>query len=347
MNILPARFYHLAQAAKSHFPGIGLTVLVTCFALLASMVETRLLGRVWLGGLVLAILFGMALRSFGVVRPVFDPGIRFCVKTVLEFAVFLLGSSMSLQILAQLGYVSVLGIFALVLISLVIGYACSRLLRLHPKLAVLIACGNSICGNSAIAAAAPVIRAGTKDVAAAISFTAAFGVMVVLLLPFLQIPLGLTDTQYGMFAGLTVYAVPQVLAATAAVSIISLQIGTLVKLVRVLMLAPVLVILGIVFRNEGEEIKRKLSFGDLIPWFVIGFMVLMALRSANMIPDILIAPMAHASHILTLIAMAALGLSVDIRTITKSGGKILCAAFLSLLALAVLSLGFITLVEPI
>jgi len=105
---------------------------------------------------------------------------------------------------------------------------------------VLVACGNAICGNSAIAAVAPVIGADAEQVGAAIAFTAILGVAVVLGLPFLIAPLGLSFYQYGVLAGLTVYAVPQVLAAAFPVSVLSGQVGTLVKLIRVLMLGPVM-----------------------------------------------------------------------------------------------------------
>src|SRR6185436_18415978 len=109
------------------------------------------------------------------------------------------------------------------------------------KLAILVACGNAICGNSAIAAVAPAIGASREDVAASIAFTAVLGVVVVVMLPLLAGPLGLSEFQYGALTGLTVYAVPQVLAAAYAVSLYSGQIATLVNLARVLMLGPVVV----------------------------------------------------------------------------------------------------------
>jgi uncharacterized membrane protein YadS len=110
---------------------------------------------------------------------------------------------------------------------------------------VLVACGNAICGNSAIAAVAPVIGATAREVASAIAFTAVLGVVVVLVLPLLIPALGLSATQYGVLAGLTVYAVPQVLAATAPLGSLSMQTGTPVKLVRVLMLGPLVLLLSL------------------------------------------------------------------------------------------------------
>ncbi len=119
------------------------------------------------------------------------------------------------------------GVALVVVIAIGAGYSLSRLLGLPKRMAVLIACGNSICGNSAIAAVAPVIGARSEDVASSIAFTAILGVVVVLTLPLLVPLFGLTEVQYGVLAGLSVYAVPQVLAATMPIGIVSTQIGLL------------------------------------------------------------------------------------------------------------------------
>src|SRR5581483_1913623 len=136
----------------------------------------------------------------------------------------------------------------------------SRVLGLPQKMAILVACGNSICGNSAIAAVAPIIGASSEDVASSIAFTAVLGVVVVLTLPFLVPILSLSYTQYGVLAGLTVYAVPQVLAATLPIGALSNQVGTVVKLVRVLMLGPVVFGLSLFagrLRNDKEASANR------------------------------------------------------------------------------------------
>lgn len=139
------------------------------------------------------------------------------------------------------------------MLAIAAGYAICRGLRLPVRMAVLVATGNAICGNSAIAALAPVIGADSKDVAAAIAFTAVLGVLMVLGLP-LFIPLAcLPEHQYGVLAGLTVYAVPQVLAATVPVGALSTQVGTLVKLVRVLMLGHVVIAFSLLAPRLGRE----------------------------------------------------------------------------------------------
>jgi uncharacterized integral membrane protein (TIGR00698 family) len=224
-------------------------------------------------------------------------------------------------------------------------------------MATLVACGNSICGNSAIAAVAPVIGADGDDVATAIAFTAALGVAAVLGLPLLAGALHMSGLQYGVLAGLTVYAVPQVLAATAPLGAVALQVGALVKLCRVLMLGPVCLALSIVarggradfypsLRNGGEALypkasAHKLSLGELVPWFILGFLALAAMRSLNLIPQGVMAPAASISSVLTVVSMAALGLGVDIRVVVKAGGPVTATVCLSLLVLGLISLGLI------
>ncbi len=205
---------------------------------------------------------------------------------------------------------------------------------LSLRLATLIACDNAICGNSAIAATAPpVIKAESDDVAASIAFTAVLGIAVVLILPVIGASLGMDQTRYGVLAGLTVYAVPQVLAATAPVGIVATQVGILVKLVRVLMLGSVIFSLGMMPGNRESGAGLR----TLVPWFIIGFLIMMTLRSADLMPSVMIAPLTKTSGVLTIISMAALGLTVDIRSIAQAGVRVMSAAVMSLLVLETLA----------
>ena len=249
------------------------------------------------------------------------------------------------------------GIAAVVALAVAGSYGLGRALRLPRRMAVLVACGNSICGNSAIAAVAPVIGADGEDVAASIAFTAVLGVLVVLGLPLLVPLLHLTGMQYGALAGLTVYAVPQVLAATAPVGPLAVQVGTLVKLVRVLMLGPVVLVLSMLasrLREETDAPTPRVTAGDrpakgrvalhhLVPWFILAFLAVAVLRSLGLIPQVVLAPIAGAASVLTVVAMAALGLGVDVRMLAKAGARVTAAVTLSLLALAACSLGLIRL----
>jgi uncharacterized membrane protein YadS len=234
-------------------------------------------------------------------------------------------------------------------------------------MAVLVACGNAICGNSAIAAIAPVIGARREHVASAIAFTAILGVVVILTLP-LSIPLlHLTVYQYGVLAGMTVYAVPQVLAAAFPVSPVSGEVGTLVKLVRVLFLGPIVVVLALAARwrqrravavaagggagpsagsgtspgtggGAGPAATQKATgMRQLVPWFIVGFLVLATLRSTAVLGDALALPLRAVSQWLTVLAMAALGLGVDLRAMRRVGARVVLTVTASLAIIIALS----------
>jgi len=316
-------------------PGLLLCGAVTAAAFGLEALETHFFGRAWLESLVLAIVIGTAIRTVFKLDRRFDAGIHTGAKLLLEIAVALLGVSVSAAAVLERGPALLTGIAGVVVLAIGASYAIGRMMGLPSKMAVLIACGNSICGNSAIAAVAPVIEADGQDVAAAIGFTAVLGVVVVLVLPLLMPLLSLSALQYGIFAGLTVYAVPQVLAATSAVSLTSVHIGTLVKLVRVLMLGPVVLLLSLFGRKEGGA---RPALGHLLPWFIVGFLLLMALRSFGLVPGWALHPAQASSGMLTIMSMAALGLGVDARLVLKAGGRVTSVVVLSLLVLGAISL---------
>ncbi|HEX4767190.1 MAG TPA: putative sulfate exporter family transporter [Lichenihabitans sp.] len=336
-------------------PGVALCGVVTAAAFALEHSEQQLFGRAWLEALVLAILIGTAVRSLWTPGARWQGGIDFSAKTLLEIAVMLLGASISFRTLATIGPGLLVGIAGVVAAAIGASFGLCRLLGLPRRMAVLVACGNAICGNSAIAAVAPVIGADGEDVAASIAFTAVLGVSVVLGLPLL-VPLAhVSMTQFGILAGLTVYAVPQVIAATAPVGLAAVQIGTLVKLVRVLMLGPVVLVLSLVahrLREETDEPVPAVTAGDrpkpghlalhrIVPWFVVAFLGLATLRTLDLIPAAALAPTAWIANVLTILSMAALGLGVDVRVVARAGGRVTAAVCASLLLLGILSFALI------
>jgi uncharacterized integral membrane protein (TIGR00698 family) len=327
-------------------PGVALCIAITLLATLVQAWEETAFGHAYIEALVIAILLGIAIRSLWQPAKLWRAGISFSARTLLEIAVVLLGASISLAAIVASGPALLAGIVATVTAALGASYATSRALGLPRRVSILIACGNSICGNSAIAAVAPVIGADSDDVASSIAFTAILGVVVVLGLPLLIPLLAMSETQYGVLAGLTVYAVPQVLAATLPISTVSAQLGTLVKLVRVLMLGPVVVLLSL-FRARlnvsGPAQRPGLMY--LVPWFILGFLLLAGARSIGLIPASLLAPIAISAKSLTVISMAALGLGVDVRVVGRVGGRVTVAVVISLIVLIVISLALIRLLE--
>lgn len=325
-------------------PGILVCLAVTAVAMTVQAVEERALGHPYIEALVIAILLGIAIRSVWQPGERFRRGIAFSAKQLLEVAVTLLGASLSLGAIVASGPALLTGIVGTVVLTIGASYGICRLLALPARMAILVACGNAICGNSAIAAVAPVIGADSKDIAASIAFTAVLGVLMVLGLP-LFVPLaGLSENQYGVLAGLTVYAVPQVLAATVPVGLLSTQVGTLVKLVRVLMLGPVVVAFSLLARllppDGAAPAARpgRMSRTQLVPGFIVGFLVLASLRSLGLIPDAAARPLTQVAGFLTIVSMAALGLGVDVRILARVGGRVTAAVTGSLAVLIAVSL---------
>jgi len=325
---------------KSLLPGVILCAGITVLAVFLQRVEVFFAGQAYLEALVLAILLGLAIRTAWHPGDMLQSGIHFSAKILLELAVVLLGAAVSARTVLALGPKLLGGIVLVVAASILISYGICRALRLHTRLALLVASGNAICGNSAIAAVAPVIGADAEDIAASIAFTAVLGVVVVLLLPLLVPVLLLSLTQYGVLAGLTVYAVPQVLAATLPIGALSNQVGTVVKLVRVLMLGPVILVLSLFFRG-----RQKPKLYELVPWFILGFLALLLCRSLGLIPAVLLAPLKTTAALLTTVSMAGLGLGVDIRTVARAGLRVSSAVTLSLIVLGGISLTLIRLLH--
>lgn len=325
-------------------PGVGLALAVAVIATVLALAETRILGQPIVDALVLAILLGMVVRAALPSAERWEAGIDFAAKDVLEVAVFLLGASVDLAALVRAGPALAAAVLLLVGLGLGIAYGIARLFGLPHTLALLVGCGNAICGNSAIAAVAPAIGAPREHVASAIAFTAVLGVVAVLGLPLLMGPLGYSERQFGVLVGLTVYAVPQVLAAALPVGVVAGQMATLVKLARVLLLGPVVLVAAITHAGRRAD-APKLRWTQVLPWFVIGFALLAAARTLGWIGDEFAASVRTVSHQLTLLAMAALGLAVDLRSMRHVGPRVAASAALALVALVAIAITLIRLLR--
>jgi len=343
----------LVAWGRKNLPGIALAAAITLVAILLATLEKRVFDYEILEPLVLGLILGIAIRSIWGVPAFLLPGIAFAAKQVLEFAIVLLGASLDLHQLANAGSKILLAVLISVSVTILTGIVVGRAAGLGTRLAILVAVGNAICGNSAIAAVAPAVRAKKEEVASAIALTAVFGVGVVLTLPLIIPVFDLSHERYGVIAGLTVYAVPQVLAATFPVSAESGQIGSLVKLTRVLLLGPVVALFAWWTTRTDPEPQvdagdRGFSFGSVtkyLPWFVIGFALLAILRTVNVIPDSTGANVQNVSKILTAVAMTALGLTVDVKSVRKGGAKVALTVSALTALLVVMSLLLVTVLD--
>ena len=248
----------------------------------------------------------------------------------------ILGASVFAPDIIQSGF----GLFSLVITGVVGSMALAylvghKILGLNRKLAALVGVGNSVCGNSAVAVMAPVIGARPSDVGAAIGISAILGAMQILLLQLLVPIFGLSDYHYGILAGMAVYAVAQVYAASAVVSETSASVAVIVKLGRVLLLSPVVITTALLqsrfAQNRatdetpeiGSSTNRHWKMAYLyVPWFMIGFIIFSGLRSVGIIDEVMGVQIRDMSKLLFTMAMVGIGLSVDLRTIVSVGPRV-------------------------
>jgi uncharacterized integral membrane protein (TIGR00698 family) len=281
----PGRALHAALlSGRDALPGLVLVAVIALAAVAAVAAESGLKRATGTSApvveaLVLAVLLGVVLRNTVGVPATAAPGVALAGKQGLELAVLLLGASVDVLQVLRAGPRLLLLIGSCVALAPLAGRTLGRLLGLSPTLALLVAVGNAICGNSAIAAVAPVVRADKKDFALAVALTAVVGGGLVLGLPALVPLLHPTQYQYGALVGTTVYAVPRVVAAAFPVGAEAGEVATFVKLVRVLALGPVVLACSLIVARQGDAPEGKRA--SLVPPFVAGFLGLMLLNSSG------------------------------------------------------------------
>ena len=284
--------------------------------------------------LIISLLIGIIIKNIPKKIPSFfsreDNAPKFVSKNLLEFAVILLGFNINFSIIKESG----LSLITISIVSVTLGMCliylfCKFILKLDKSVSILVATGNSICGNSAIAAMASVIKSPSSHVASAISFSATIGLLQVIFLPFLFVIISITEFQYGVIAGLSVYAVPQVVAASFVVGSEAGLIATQVKLLRVLMLGPLILVVGFLSNKNNENMITKNKIGTYIPWFVIGFILASIVGTTEIIPENLIKYINDLSKILFSISMAGIGLTVAFKDLKVSAVKISIAVLAS------------------
>jgi len=318
-------------------PGLLLTAALGVVAWGAASAAAAVYPRAGIDAVVLAILAGVIVRAIWHPAPWALPGISIAARQVLEVAIVLLGVATDARWMARAGADLALAIAMATTVALGAGLLWGRVFGLPRSHALLVASGNAICGNSAIAAVASVTGARREEIASSVAYTALLSLALVLALPFVRAWLSLGDLSYGIVTGLTVYAVPQVLAAAYPVSVQAGQVGTMVKLVRVLMLIPLVTGISLIRRRQALSGGASLSLRGLVPWYVIGFLVATVCRSSGFVGDGIAGGAQLASHALTIVAMAALGLGVEMEMLRRVGWRTAATATVSLLTLTVLA----------
>jgi len=295
-----------------------------------------------IGSPVLGILFGMILAFWK--RPaLFDDGIKYTSKKLLQYSIILLGFDMNLFNVFKVGSQTLLLMCFTLIASFGTAFIAGKLLKVDGKTATLIGVGTSICGGSAIAATAPVINADDEDVARSMSTIFLFNVIAAFLFPFLGHVLGMSDNGFGMWAGTAVNDTSSVVAAGYAFSNAAGNLAVIVKLTRTLMIVPVTLVLAIYTsgKKAGGNSENNYRIAKIFPWFVLGFLAASVVNTYVPMPYGIGSFLAQAGKFLIVMAMASIGLNTNVVKLIKSGVKpillgLICWVVLSLTSLGVL-----------
>lgn len=295
----------------------------------------------WIGVLspmTLSIFLGIAFRNLIGLPASAPPGVGFSMRHILRLAIVLLGLQLTAHQIMQVGGVDMAIIVVSMLVTFLATKLLGRLLGINSGLAELIAAGTSVCGASAIVAVNTVTNAPDEDVAYAVACVAIFGSIAMFLYPALSALVHLSPRAYGLWSGASIHEIAQVVAAAFQHGPIAGEFGTVAKLTRVSMLAPLVLTLGLVAsRGKSNEPARKVP----MPWFVLGFIALAGLNSIVTIPASIKASIVAATAFLLSVALAAMGLETDLRKLAGRGFRPAALGALASLFIATLSLGLI------
>ncbi len=319
-------------------PGLGLAVLL---GLLATVIGRRL---PTLGAPVVAVVGGGLLsRLIPPGSAVLTSGLSLARERVLPFSVVLLGAQLSLSEVARVGLSSLPVMLGTLASCLAAAYLLGRALHLTRDLRTLIGVGTAICGASAIAAVSPAIKAKGDDIAYAISTIFLFNVVAVIVFPPLGHALGLSQSEFGLFAGTAVNDTSSVVAAASSYGSAAAQHAVVVKLVRTLMIIPIVLVLGILTRRRSPDALQPVSkvrqAMTSVPWFLLAFVVVVGFNSAGLIPHALHVPVQQLAQLCIAVALAAIGLSTDVQALRTAGVRPLLLGLALWLIVTAASLG--------
>lgn len=318
----------------SLLPGLLLCAVLAAFAHLVGQVLPPLGSAI--PAVVSGILVGALLRRrTGALPDAVAPGARTASKFVLQCGVVLLGAQLSLDAVARVGLESLPVMLPSLAACLLMAWWLGRALGVDRGLRTLIGVGTGICGASAIAAVAPVVRAKSSQVSYAVSTIFLFNVLAIGVFPLLGHALGMDPHAFGLLAGTAVNDTSSVVAAASVFSAASLGFATVVKLVRTLMILPVS--FGLALHQARRESGARMSpaaLVRLVPWFLVGFLVLTCIVSTGVVPMPVRAALTQLSVFLIAAAMAGIGLSTDVAGMRAAGWKPLALG--GLLSLTVL-----------
>ncbi len=338
----PPRKHRLRHFGARVWPGLAAACAIAAVATVVGHFAPLLGAPV--AGIVIGGVLGTPLRRFGRL----GAGVGYAKGFVLQLAVVVLGTQLSLRQVVHVGVGSLPVMLGTLAVCLGLAYLLGKRLGIERDLRTLIGVGTGICGASAIAATSPVIRAKSNDIAYAISTIFLFNVAAVLIFPPLGHALGLGQHAFGLFAGTAVNDTSSVVAAATTYGSAAGNYAVVVKLTRTLMIIPIVLGLAALVRRsevagsdgsfaryEEHVLVRTLK---LVPWFLIGFLLAAAANSIGLVPSGSHAGLQHVSLFLITVALSAIGLSTDVPALRRAGARPLLLGMVLWIAVATTSL---------
>lgn len=326
------------QTIKEITPGLVVALGIAIVAYFIGLGLEHLFGLHLIGGSVIALFIGITINFFWNPK-ILKKGLDFASKKLLKFAIILLGGSLSIKMILEVGGQSLIVMVFTLLTCFGGGFIIGKLLKLDWKVSNLISAGTGICGGSAIAAISPVIEAEDQDVAMAMSATFIFDMIMIVLFPIMGMALELSDQAYGLWCGTAVNDTSSVVAAGSAFSEIACDFAVMVKLTRTLSIIPVVLIFSLIniklkqkqtkLEKHSEEIEKpKVNIVKIIPWFIVGFLGMAIINSLGILPSGFSTTTKSISSFIMIISLAAIGMKTSFKEMKKSGPRPMIHGFI-------------------
>ncbi len=284
-------------------------------------VIATLLGQLFpiIGGIIFSIILGIISSNAIKLPDKYQPGIKFASKKILQYAIIVMGFTLNLRVVIEMGLSSLPITLTTITAALLTSIWLGKVMNIGENIRTLIGVGTAICGGSAIAAASPIVDAKEDEVAFSLSTIFLFNIIAVFIFPVIGHTIGLSDIGFGHFAGTAINDTSSVVAAGYAYSETAGDTATIVKLVRALMIIPVCLILVMIQLKKSEN--KAFSIKKVFPWFILYFFLASVVTSIINLPEAIISYIKMLSTFMISIAMAGIGLSVSIRQFRTIGIK--------------------------
>ena len=280
-------------------------------------------------GIIIGIIYANSLRVH--LPQVWTPGIVFCTKTLLRWGIILYGMRLTFQDVISVGVAGLIVDLIIIITTLIIGVFCGRLLKMDKDLTLLTSIGSAICGAAAVLGAESVLKSSSYKTAIAVSTVVIFGTIAMFIYPVMwrSDVTGLNQQEMGIYAGSTLHEVAHAVGAGDAMGRDIANTTVIVKMLRVICLAPVLLLMAIIIpkiriQNSAEKGKSKIT----VPWFAFGFLLVIGLNSLQIIPQFIVEFLKYIDTLFLTMAMTALGVETSFSKFKQAGIKPFVLAFL-------------------